>query len=95
MERSVHTHTILAETPDIDQQWQVLKGAGHYSSGCFPCHGGPTLRRPRIALGMTPFPPDLIEAVPQWRPAELFYIVKHGVKFTGMPAWNTGSSASS
>jgi cytochrome c553 len=36
---------------------------------------------------MTPHPPYLPPRISNWEPAELFYIVKHGVKFTGMPAW--------
>jgi cytochrome c553 len=36
---------------------------------------------------MTPPPPFLPERIPQWQPNELFWIVRHGVKFTGMPAW--------
>ena len=36
---------------------------------------------------MTPPPPPLGKEVAEWDPAELFYIVKHGIKFTGMPAW--------
>jgi Cytochrome C oxidase, cbb3-type, subunit III len=36
---------------------------------------------------MTPPPPYLPPRIPKWEPNELFYIVKHGIKFTGMPAW--------
>src|SRR5690606_1964233 len=36
---------------------------------------------------MTPPPPELSRTVEKWDPEELFYIVKHGIKFTGMPAW--------
>jgi cytochrome c553 len=36
---------------------------------------------------MTPPPPYLPTVVPLWESEELFFIVKHGVKFTGMPAW--------
>jgi cytochrome c553 len=36
---------------------------------------------------MTPLPPYLPPTIGKWKPEELFYIVKHGVKFTGMPAW--------
>src|SRR5690606_21959964 len=32
-------------------------------------------------------PPNLPAAVGRWSAAELFYIVKHGIKFTGMPAF--------
>src|SRR3546814_371868 len=36
---------------------------------------------------MTPHPPFLPPKIEEWDPEELFYIVKHGVKFTGMPGW--------
>jgi len=64
-----------------------VKGAGHYETGCYPCHGSPELRHPRVARGMTPAPPYLPPRIPKWGPDDLFYIVKHGVKFTGMPSW--------
>jgi cytochrome c553 len=85
--RSVATHTLGLAMPDLDAQWLVLKGAGHYHDGCRPCHGAPDLARPRIAAAMTPEPPDLLGRVEIYEPDELFYIVKHGIKFTGMPAW--------
>jgi hypothetical protein len=36
---------------------------------------------------MTPHLPYLPPVIPARQPDELFYIVKHGIKFTGMPAW--------
>ena len=90
MARSVATYSmgIDAPSPDsLDNRSLVLKGAGHYESGCQPCHGSPVLERPRIPQEMTPEPPYLPELIAEWEAEELFYIVKHGVKFTGMPAW--------
>lgn len=87
-ERSVKTHTLTMPAPPLDEPWLVLKGAGHYETGCRPCHGSPEYRAPLIAQGMLPPPPYL--AGPRmdiWDPEELFYIVKHGIKMTGMPAW--------
>jgi cytochrome c553 len=89
MRRSVATHTIGVELPPLDEPWMVLKGAGHFDLGCRPCHGAPDLRHPRISAAMTPHPPDLAASVREYDAEELFYIVKHGVKFTGMPAWPT------
>lgn len=86
-ERSVATHTLGLDFPEPYEPWLVLKGAGHYETGCKPCHGSPEFRSPVIARGMTPHPPDLGPRVPGWEPKELFYMVKHGIKFTGMPAW--------
>jgi cytochrome c553 len=85
--RSVATHSLGAAVPPLDDPALVLKGAGHYELGCRPCHGSPGSRPPVIPLRMTTHPPDLKAQVDRWKPRELFYIVKHGIKFTGMSAW--------
>ena len=87
MKRSVSTHSLGTEVPSLDDPAMVLKGAGHYEIGCRSCHGSPSMPQPRIAQQMTPQPPFLPPEIPKWESEELFYIVKHGVKFTGMPAW--------
>lgn len=89
MSRSVSTHSLGIQVPPLDESRLIVKGAAHYDIGCRPCHGSPTLHHPRIAAALTPHPPYLPETIPEWDPEELFYIVKHGVKFTGMPAWPT------
>jgi cytochrome c553 len=87
-QRSVATHTLGTPAPPLGEPSAVLKGAGHFESACRPCHGAPDLpRQPRVARGMLPPPPNLSERAPSWQPEELFYIVKHGIKMTGMPAW--------
>jgi cytochrome c553 len=86
-ERSVATHSFAIKSPPLDEPWLVLKGAGHYEIGCRPCHGSPELHHPRIAQRMLPAPPYLAQAISKWEREELFYIIKHGLKFTGMPAW--------
>jgi cytochrome c553 len=86
--RSVATHSLGLRAPALDDPSLVMKGAAHFDVGCRPCHGGPNLRLlPRIPWRMTPFPPDLASTSREYDPEDLFYIVKHGVKFTGMPAW--------
>ena len=85
--RSIATHTLGLELPSLEEPWLVVKGAGHYHDGCRPCHGAPDLLTPRIAAAMTPQPPDLLGRIELYDADELFYIVKHGIKFTGMPAW--------
>jgi cytochrome c553 len=87
--RSVATHARGLDSLALQEPWLVLKGAGHYETGCRPCHGAPGTRQPRIARALTPQPPALSPRIGQWTPEELFYIVKHGIKFTGMPAWPT------
>jgi cytochrome c553 len=85
--RSVATHSWGITAPRLDDNFLVIRGAGHYENGCLPCHGGPGRVVPPVMAAMTPTPPELRQRLSRWRPEELFSIVKHGIKFTGMPAW--------
>ena len=87
MKRSVATYSLGIDVPPLDDPALVLRGATHYHTGCRSCHGSPEQPHPVIAQGMTPPAPFLGEKIAEWKPAQLFYVVKHGVKFTGMPAW--------
>lgn len=87
MDRSVSFHARNIEVPELDDPAMILRGAGHYESGCAWCHGSPSLHEPRMVSVMTPEAPDLEDEIHEWKPRELFYIVKYGVKFTGMPGW--------
>jgi len=85
--RSVATHTLGMKVPPLDRPGMVIIGAGQYGFACEACHGSPAVKQPRVAAQMTPRPPDLRNVALTYTPDELFYIVKHGIKFTGMPAW--------
>jgi cytochrome c553 len=86
MQNSVETHAIGTEVPQLDPAL-AERGMLYFQSGCAPCHGAPGLSRNPVALGMLPSPPDLTRASNDWSDAQLFWIVKHGIKYTGMPAW--------
>ncbi len=85
--RAVATHSMMIEVPELDIQAKIVQGAGHYEIGCRQCHGSPGKSPPRIVSLMTPKPPDIASVVSKREPQELFYIVKHGIMLTGMPAW--------
>jgi cytochrome c553 len=86
--RSVSTHSWGLRAPALEDEGLVLKGAGHYETACLPCHGGPGRSIPPVMSAMTPPPPRLDEQrLARWSAEELFTIVKHGIKFTGMPGW--------
>ncbi len=85
--RSVATHSMNIEPPDLDKPYRIAQGAGLYEMNCSWCHGSPARPVPRIPAAMTPNPPGLEPKVAKYEPSELFYIIKHGIKFTGMPAW--------
>ena len=65
----------------------VETGAGEYKEMCQHCHGGPGVERDEWASGMRPRPPHLTEEAAEWEAKEVFWLVKHGAKMTGMPAF--------
>lgn len=75
--------------PDLSDPDLVALGARHYDGACRVCHAGPDEGRTATMLSMLPAPPPIKEAVADWEPQHLFWIVKHGVKMSGMPAWPT------
>ncbi len=87
MENSIEHHASAIDVPPLDEPLLLHLGLNHYQAGCAPCHGAPGQLRNPIPLQAVPEPPFLPELLPKWKPAELFWIVKHGVKYTSMPAW--------
>jgi len=75
------------EAPPLDDPALVLKGAGHYADNCLPCHGAPGRPRPLLVQQMVPQPPYLPDRIDDLSPEDLFWVVKHGIKYTAMPAW--------
>jgi mono/diheme cytochrome c family protein len=59
----------------------------HEYRGCVGCHGAPGVPPGAIAKGLWPEAPDLAKTADDWTPAQLFWIIKNGLKFTSMPAW--------
>jgi cytochrome c553 len=88
MSNSVKTHALGVETPPpLDNKHLIQLGAGHFHSECATCHGAPGFAAGVVAQQMLPPPPDLALASPQWKDRELFWIVRNGIKYTGMPGW--------
>lgn len=85
--RSVRTQSAFIDAPPLDDPRLVLLGAGHFETACRSCHGSPGEPTPPVVRHMTPTPPELTERVKRYDAEELFYIVRHGIKFTGMPGW--------
>ncbi|MBO6719438.1 MAG: c-type cytochrome [Rhizobiaceae bacterium] len=85
--RSVDTYSAGIEVPPLRDAGLVRLGARHFVTGCQPCHAGPGMDQSPIAASMYPAAPALGNNVEDWESRELFWIVRHGLKFTGMPHW--------
>lgn len=71
---------------DLEDSNRISRGAGQYAEMCSGCHLAPGMKRTEISRGLYPRAPELRRKT-ELTPAEQFWIVKHGVKMTGMPAW--------
>ena len=65
----------------------IATGAGEYAEMCVDCHLAPGMKDTEMRTGLYPQPPNLPVQNPYYKPAEQFWIIKHGLKMTGMPAW--------
>lgn len=87
MENSVKARAAARNEPVTYTRDMIALGAAHYRDGCSICHGAPGSAQPVIAGQMLPPPPQLRMVSERWRDHELHWIVLHGLKYTGMPAW--------
>jgi mono/diheme cytochrome c family protein len=71
----------LTATPEM-----IRIGAQRYASLCAGCHLAPVATKSDLRSGLYPHPPNLAqEDVQESRRA--FWIIKHGIKMSAMPAW--------
>jgi mono/diheme cytochrome c family protein len=87
MAHSVQRHARSIQVPPLDDPAMVKVGFAHYREMCAGCHGAPGINEGETAQGLRPSPPRLTETAGDWKPNELFWITKNGVRMTGMPAW--------
>jgi mono/diheme cytochrome c family protein len=87
-ERSVARGARAIAVPDNLADPQVIaKGAGEYAEMCTGCHLAPGMKETEMRTGLRPSPPDFAAAASRSSAAEQFWVIKHGIKMTGMPAW--------
>lgn len=77
--------------PDLNDPRRIPEGAGQYAAMCSGCHLAPGYERQETWEGLYPQPPKLFHGT-NLSPSEIFWVVKHGLKMTGMPAWGKSHS---
>jgi cytochrome c553 len=87
MRNSARTQSALTVDEPATDFSGLVSAAGHFAVSCAPCHGAPGERALTVVQAAAPPPPDLATTVDTYRDRELFWVIKHGVKFTAMPAW--------
>ncbi len=79
---------------DLASEERIRRGAGNFEAMCIGCHLSPGVENSEIRKGLYPSPPNLSQAGAasddQKADARRFWIIKHGIKGSGMPAWAQG-----
>ncbi len=95
-EQSIAAHAKGIAVPALDDPALIAEGAEHYAPMCSGCHLAPGMENTELRSGLYPQPRNLAEAgdgVAQGdadrAAVRRFWIIKHGIKMSGMPAWGT------
>lgn len=100
-ERSITVSSNNIFVPPLDDTELLLAGGRDYNDMCATCHLKPGEEKSEMSIGLYPSPPNLSRPEsehqhehvdgdhddPEQRSRRQFWIIKHGIKATGMPAW--------
>ena len=85
-EQSISARMADVQVPNLDDPKVIAAGAVNYSAMCTGCHLAPGVTDTEIRPGLYPMPPDLPK-IGSRDDKRTFWIIKHGIKMTAMPAW--------
>lgn len=89
---SVPTEYRRLSNPVPANEESIRDGMSHFADHCASCHGNDGSGTTDMGKGLFPPAPDMrLRATQRLPDGDLFYVIEHGVRFTGMPAWGTGS----
>ena len=92
---SVAGHATETPPANLDDPETVKAGARTYSTiGCVNCHGGPpNANWVKWSEGLKPVPADLKVMAKERTASQLFWAIKSGIKFTGMPSFGLAGAS--
>lgn len=85
-DRAITVHAKDLTVPALNDPMMIKQGAGNYAAMCTSCHLSPGVEKSEMSEGLYPKPPNLFK-IGASNPARAFWVIKHGVKASGMPAW--------
>lgn len=86
-QRSIKWRARNIAVPDLAQPGKIARGFTLFTEHCVLCHGAPGVAPQEFAKGLEPGAPPLAQTGREWRPQELYWTIRHGIKMTAMPAW--------
>jgi mono/diheme cytochrome c family protein len=89
MRSSVEQRAEGIDVPELGDESLALAGINDFEEMCVQCHGAPGKEPGAAGQGLNPPAPDLAESAKEMSAAELFWVTRHGIRMTGMPAWGS------
>src|SRR5246127_773640 len=89
---SMERHAPRVTNPLMPNDDNLIQGIKLYTMNCALCHGTLDHKPSTLANSFYPPPPNLISDPmddPEWH---IFYTIRTGVRYTGMPAWDKALS---
>ncbi|WP_084766328.1 c-type cytochrome [Nitrococcus mobilis] len=98
-ERSIKRAASDINVPDLSDPELLLSGGPDYNEMCLECHLKPGKNKSDMSVGLYPSPPNLSQdgdgndhnhdehGDEKYTAQRQFWIIKHGIKASGMPAW--------
>jgi thiosulfate dehydrogenase len=88
LDNSVDHHAPHLNNPVPPTDENLIAGLKIYTMNCALCHGGIDRQASALEKSFYPPPPNLIDDPPDDPEWHLFYVIRNGVRYTGMPAWD-------
>ena len=85
-DRSIEVRARAVAVPDLSAAAGIEAGARRYALACSVCHLAPGVSHSPLRRGLYPHPPNLAQERPP-DPQRAFWVIKHGIKMSAMPAW--------
>ncbi len=88
-DKSVYAASKDIVVPELNNIEMISNGAKNYDSMCIQCHLAPGSPNTELHQALYPKPPVFYGKNNEYKydSAETFWVIKHGIKMTGMPAW--------
>jgi thiosulfate dehydrogenase len=88
LDNSVERHAPRTNNPVPPTDDNLIDGLKIYTMNCALCHGGIDRQPSTLAKSFYPPPPNLILHPPDDEEWHVFYVIRTGVRLSGMPAWD-------
>jgi mono/diheme cytochrome c family protein len=85
---SLKRHAPALKNPHPVSEETLLAGMKIFRTNCAGCHGEPGRPSSWGTKGFYPRVPQLADAPSQLSDAEMFFVVKNGIRYSGMGAWD-------